>query len=50
VEFHTSARTNLATGMTYSNEQMNENLTSVAVDQAEVMACVQALQQLQQTS
>lgn len=49
VQFHTSARTYLATGMTYCNEQMSENLSSVTVDEAEVLACLQVLQQLQQT-
>ena len=38
VEFHTSARTNVATGMQYINEQMNEALTSVTVDSNEVAA------------
>lgn len=47
VEFHTSARTNLATGMQYTNEQMNENMTSVNVDTAEVLACLAELNKLQ---
>ncbi len=46
VEFHTSARTNLATTMNYINKQMNEDLSSVTVDEAEVAACVQVLNQL----
>lgn len=50
VEFHTSARTNLTTTMNYINKQMNEDLSSVTVDEAEVVACVQVLNQLQQTS
>jgi copper homeostasis protein len=50
VELHTSARTNLASGMNYSNTQMNEDLSSITVDEAEVLACVQVLNQLQQTS
>lgn len=50
VELHTSARTNLASGMNYLNKQMNEDLSSVTVDEAEVLACVQVLNQLQQTS
>jgi copper homeostasis protein len=47
VEFHTSARTNVATGMQYINEQMNENLTSVTVDKNEVVACLDELNKLQ---
>ncbi|RXK61853.1 copper homeostasis protein CutC [Lacibacter luteus] len=50
VELHTSARTNLASGMKYINTQMNEDLLSVTVDEAEVLACVHALKQLQQLS
>lgn len=50
VELHTSARTNLATGMRYTNGEMNEDLTSVTVDEAEVSACVQVLNRLQQSS
>lgn len=50
VEFHTSARTNVATGMQYVNEQMNEDLTSVTVDSNEVTACLAELNKLQQTS
>ena len=48
VEFHTSARTTVATGMQYINEQMNENLTSVTVDSNEVIACIAELNKLQQ--
>lgn len=47
VEFHTSARTNLATAMQYTNELMNENMTSVNVDTAEVLACLAELNKLQ---
>ncbi|MEJ8843871.1 copper homeostasis protein CutC [Lacibacter sp. H375] len=50
VEFHTSARTNVATGMQYINDQMNENLTAVTVDSNEVIACLAELNRLQQTS
>lgn len=50
VEFHTSARTNVATGMQYINEQMNEGLTSVNVDSNEVIACLAELNKLQQPS
>jgi copper homeostasis protein len=50
VEFHTSARTNVATGMQYINEQMNEALTSVTVDSNEVAACLAELNKLQQLS
>lgn len=46
VEFHTSARTNVATGMQYINEQMNESLTSVNVDSNEVIACLAELNKL----
>jgi copper homeostasis protein len=46
VEFHTSARNHVPSGMQYTNEQMNENLTSVTVDSNEVLACLAALQQL----
>jgi copper homeostasis protein len=50
VEFHTSARTTVATGMQYINEQMNEDLTSVRVDSNEVTACLAELNKLQQSS
>jgi copper homeostasis protein len=50
VEFHTSARTNVATGMQYINEQMNEALTSVTVDCNEVIACLAELHKLKETS
>jgi len=50
VEFHTSARTTVATGMQYINEQMNEDLTSVTVDSNEVTACLTELNKLQQSS
>jgi copper homeostasis protein len=46
VEFHTSARTTVATGMQYINEQMNEALTSVTDDSNEVIACLAALNKL----
>ncbi len=46
VEFHTSARTTVATSMQYVNEQMNEALTSVTVDSNEVIACLAALNKL----
>ena len=47
VEFHTSARTNIATGMEFINDQMNETMTSVNVDTAEVAACLAELNKLQ---
>jgi copper homeostasis protein len=47
VEFHTSARTNIATGMVYSNDQMNETMSSVNVDTVEVAACLAELKKLQ---
>lgn len=50
VEFHTSARTNVATGMQYINEQMNEDLTLVTVDSNEVTACLAELNKLHQSS
>ena len=50
VEFHTSARTNVTTGMQYINEQMNEGLTSVTVDCNEVIACLAALNKLNETN
>jgi len=50
VEFHTSARTNVATGMQYINEQMNETFTSVNVDSNEVTACLAELNKLQQAT
>ena len=46
VEFHTSARTTVATNMQYINEQMNEALTSVTVDSNEVIACLAELNKL----
>ena len=46
VEFHTSARTTVATGMQYINDQMNEALTSVTVDSNEVIACLAELNKL----
>lgn len=46
VEFHTSARTIVATGMHYINDQMNETLTSVTVDSNEVIACLAELNKL----
>lgn len=46
VEFHTSARTTVASGMQYINEQMNEALTSVTVDSNEVIACLAELNKL----
>jgi len=36
VEFHTSARMNIASSMTYINEGMKENLRSVSLDETEV--------------
>jgi copper homeostasis protein len=50
VEFHTSARTTIKSGMNYINQQMNEDLSSVNVDAAEVAACLTALKQLQETN
>jgi copper homeostasis protein len=46
VEFHTSARTTVPSGMEYRNEQMNELLTSVTVDSNEVIACLAELNKL----
>ena len=46
VEFHTSARTNVSSGMDYVNDQMNEAMMSVNVDTAEVIACLIELKKL----
>lgn len=42
-EFHTSARTTIASGMRYLNPAMNEELKSVIVDEAEVKKTIEAL-------
>ncbi|MBY0478579.1 MAG: copper homeostasis protein CutC [Chitinophagaceae bacterium] len=49
VEFHTSARTNAVTAMNYQNPFMQEELSSVIADEKEIIACLQQLNQLQQT-
>ena len=46
VEFHTSARINLASSMDYTNEMMKETLQSVSVDADEVKNIALALSQL----
>ena len=46
VEFHTSARTQLATAMHYQNTGMNEALMSYTVDKTEIDLCLQKLKEL----
>ena len=43
VEFHTSARINIASKMIYVNETMNEHLKSVSVDEDEVKNIISKL-------
>ena len=45
VEFHTSARTSLASTMHYQNEQMKEELKSCSVDRMEIELCLQKLRE-----
>ncbi len=42
-EFHSSARMNLKSMMNFTNEQMNENLTSTTLDTAEVKKMIASL-------
>lgn len=46
VEFHTSARTNLDSSMTYQNEAMQEKMKSVALDEEEVRSIIATLQSI----
>lgn len=43
VEFHTSARTSVASGMTYINTAMNEELKSVIADEEEIKKTIKEL-------
>lgn len=43
VEFHTSARTSVASGMTYINTAMNEELKSVIADEEEIKRTIKEL-------
>jgi copper homeostasis protein len=43
VEFHTSARTSVASGMTYINPAMNEELKSVIADEEEIKKTIKEL-------
>ncbi len=45
-EFHSSARTNIKSSMSYNNKAMNENLVSISVDEAEVRSLVKLLSQI----
>ncbi len=46
VEFHTSARINIASKMNYTNEAMKEDLQSVTVDEGEIKNILRSFSQL----
>jgi len=46
IEFHTSARINIDSGMNYTNEGMKESLQSVTVDKDEIKNILRSLSQL----